>query len=396
VSLAPRPVKRFTSARTAANPSITLNVYDHSGADVLNQSFYPLRVKDLYKDTDDAVVLTFDIPAELADTFTFIQGQYLTLNQVINDEPVRRSYSICSGLDDGHLRVAIKHVKGGVFSSWANQHLNLDDILDVMPPRGNFFAIIDPEQSKNYLCICAGSGITPVLSIIKTVLAREPQSTITLLYGNQRTASMMFRNDLAFMKNAYLERFHWINIFSREPQEVDLLSGHLDNRKGGALNQRLINIRGYDEFFLCGPEAMISEVSRGLRGEGIAEENIHFELFAASAENARQAIERHQARAKEYKGQVSQVSILAGGREFAFELSTDGENILDAGLRNGVDLPFSCKGGVCATCKARLLEGEVDMDLNQALRPEEIENGYILTCQSHPISKKVVVDFDQF
>jgi len=164
----------------------------------LNQSFYPLRVKDLYKDTDDAVVLTFDIPAELADTFTFIQGQYLTLNQVINDEPVRRSYSICSGLDDGHLRVAIKHVKGGVFSSWANQHLNLDDILDVMPPRGNFFAIIDPEQSKNYLCICAGSGITPVLSIIKTVLAREPQSTITLLYGNQRTASMMFRNDLAF------------------------------------------------------------------------------------------------------------------------------------------------------------------------------------------------------
>ena len=362
----------------------------------MNQSFYPLRVKDLYKDTDDAVVLTFDIPAELADTFTFIQGQYLTLNQVINDEPVRRSYSICSGLDDGHLRVAIKHVKGGVFSSWANQHLNLDDILDVMPPRGNFFAIIDPEQSKNYLCICAGSGITPVLSIIKTVLAREPQSTITLLYGNQRTASMMFRNDLAFMKNAYLERFHWINIFSREPQEVDLLSGHLDNRKGGALNQRLINIRGYDEFFLCGPEAMISEVSRGLRGEGIAEENIHFELFAASAENARQAIERHQARAKEYKGQVSQVSILAGGREFAFELSTDGENILDAGLRNGVDLPFSCKGGVCATCKARLLEGEVDMDLNQALRPEEIENGYILTCQSHPISKKVVVDFDQF
>ena len=362
----------------------------------MNQNFYPLRVKELHKDTENAVVLTFDIPAELSDTFTFIQGQYLTLEQSIDGKAVRRSYSICSGLDDGQLRVAIKHVDGGVFSSWANQELKTGDTLEVMPPRGDFHSDIDPGQSRNYLCICAGSGITPVLSIIKTVLKREPGSTVTLLYGNQRTSTMMFRNELAFLKNAYLDRFHWINIFSREPQEVELLSGHLDNRKGGALNRRLIKIREFDEFFLCGPEAMISEVSRGLRGEGIAEENIHFELFAASAEYARKAIERHHQRAQAYKGQVSQVSLLADGREYAFELSTDGENILDAGLRNGVDLPFSCKGGVCATCKARLVEGDVDMDLNQALRPEEIENGYILTCQSHPISKKVVVDFDQF
>jgi ring-1,2-phenylacetyl-CoA epoxidase subunit PaaE len=362
----------------------------------LSKQFYPLRVKDLYKDTDHAVVVTFDVPAELADTFAFNQGQYLTLEQSIDNKQVRRSYSICAGLDDGHLRVAIKQVPGGVFSTWANEQLKTGDMLNVMPPRGDFFTAIEPDSSRNYLCICAGSGITPVLSVIKTVLAREPKSTVTLLYGNQRTSTMMFRHDLAFLKNAHLERFHWVNIFSREPQEVELLSGHLDNRKGGALNQRLINIRGFDEFFLCGPEAMISEVSRGLRGEGIAEEHIHFELFAASAENARQAIERHQARAQEYKGLVSEVSILAGGREYAFELSTDGENILDAGLRNGVDLPFSCKGGVCATCKARLLEGEVDMDLNQALRPEEIKSGYILTCQSHPISKKVIVDFDQF
>lgn len=361
----------------------------------MSKQFYPLRVKDLHKDTDHAVVVTFDVPVELADTFVFTQGQYLTLNQKIGAEEVRRSYSICAGLDDGLLQVAIKHVEGGVFSSWANEHLKTGEILDVMPPRGDFFTALDPGQSKNYLCICAGSGITPVLSIIKTVLSREPHSSVTLLYGNQRTATMMFRHDLAFLKSAHMERFHWINIFSREPQEVDLLSGHLDNRKGGALNQRLINIRSFDEFFLCGPEAMISEVSRGLRGEGIAEENIHFELFAASAENARKAIERHHARSQEYKGMVSAVSILSDGREYAFELSTDGENILDAGLRNGVDLPFSCKGGVCATCKARLIEGAVDMDLSQALRPEEIETGYILTCQSHPISKKVVIDFDQ-
>ena len=362
----------------------------------MDSQFHPLRVKNLRKDTDSAVVVEFEVPTELAETFAFTQGQYLTLNQQIDGEDIRRSYSICAGLDDDRLQVAIKHVEGGVFSTWANEQLKTGDTMAVMPARGEFFVPIEPAISKHYLCISAGSGITPMLSIIKTVLKREPESTVTLLYGNQRTATMMFRNELAFVKNAHMHRFHWINIFSREPQAVDLLSGHIDNRKGGALNQRLINIRGYDEFFLCGPEAMISEVSRGLRGEGIAEENIHFELFAASAENARKAIERHHARAREYKGMVSDVSILSGGREYAFELSTDGENILDAGLRNGVDLPFSCKGGVCATCKARLLEGEVDMDLNQALRPEEIEAGYILTCQSHPISKKIVVDFDQF
>jgi len=362
----------------------------------LSKEFYPLSVKSLHKDTENAVVVSFVISDKLAGAFTFTQGQYLTLKQTINGDEVRRSYSICAGLDDGELRVGIKLVQGGVFSSWANEHLKAGDILDVMPPRGDFFSTMDPQHDKNYLCICAGSGITPILSIIKTVLTREPKSKVTLLYGNQRTSTMMFRHELAFLKNAHLERFHWINIFSREPQEVDLLSGHLDNRKGGALNRRLINIRGFDEFFLCGPEAMISEVSRGLRGEGIAEENIHFELFAASAENARKAIERHQARVQTYKGLMSDVSILSNGREYAFKLATDGENILDAGLRNGVDLPFFCKGGVCATCKARLLEGEVYMDLNQALRPQVIENGYILTCQSHPISKKVVVDFDQF
>lgn len=367
-----------------------------SGLNKLNKQFYPLAVKDLQKETDHAVVLTLAVPEELEQTFQFIQGQYLTLEHEIAGETIRRSYSICTGLDDAELKVAIKHVEGGVFSSWANEQLKAGEVLNVMPPRGDFHSAIDPQKPKNYLCICAGSGITPILSIIKTVLAREPDSSVTLLYGNQRTASMMFRNDLAFIKNAYLERFHWVNIFSREPQESDLFFGHLDNRKGGALNRRLIHIRGYDEFFLCGPEAMISEVSRGLRGEGIEEKNIHFELFAASAEKAREAIERHHARAQEYGDMVSEVSLLSDGREYMFKLSTDGENILDAGLRNGIDLPFSCKGGVCATCKARLLEGEVDMDLNQSLRQEEIDAGYILTCQSHPISKKIVLDFDQF
>lgn len=362
----------------------------------MDTQFYPLKVADVRKETEHAVAVTFDVPDELASKFMFNQGQYLTLKQQIGDKDIRRSYSICAGLDDGLLQVAIKLVPGGYFSSWANQQLQAGDTLEVMPPRGDFFTALDPDKQRHYLCISAGSGITPMLSIIKTVLAREPLSTVTLLYGNQRTSTMMFRNELAFLKNAHMQRFHWINIFSREPQEADLLTGHIDNRKGGELNRRLINIKGYDEFFLCGPEAMISEVSRGLRAEGIDESNIHFELFAASAESAQQAIQRHHERAKQYKGMVSEVSILSGGREYSFELSTDGENLLDAGLRNGVDLPFSCKGGVCATCKARLIEGKVEMDQNQALRAEEVEKGYILTCQSHPVSERVVVDFDQF
>ena len=361
----------------------------------MGKHFHQLKISDLRQETNHAVVLNFEVPEDLADTFTFRQGQYLTLRADIDGETVQRSYSICSGLDDGELRVGIKHVEDGVFSSWANQQLKAGDTIGVMAPRGNFFTELEPGKARNYLCISSGSGITPVLSIIKTLLAREPRSKATLLYGNQRTATMMFRNELAFLKNRYMQRFHWINIFSREPQEAEILSGHINNRKGGELNQHLIRIRDFDEFFLCGPEAMISEVSRGLRSEGIEEDHIHFELFASSAENARKAVERHHARAQKHKGQVSRVTVISSGREYNFELNADGENLLDAGLNNGIDLPFSCKGGVCATCKAVLKEGKVDMDLNQALRPEELEKGYILTCQSHPISDKVIVDYDQ-
>jgi ring-1,2-phenylacetyl-CoA epoxidase subunit PaaE len=357
--------------------------------------FHQLRIASVQKETDNAVCVCFEVPENKTAEFEFIQGQYLTLRERIDREEVRRSYSICAGLDDGSLRIAIKRVEGGIFSTWANEFLQAGNSIDVMPPQGSFYTEINPENEKNYLCICAGSGITPILAIIKTTLAREPNSRVTLLYGNQRTATMMFRNELGFIKNRYLERFHWINIFSRELQEAPVLSGHINNRKGAELNQRLIDIRSFDDFFLCGPEAMISEVSRGLRGEGIDESHIHYELFAASAEDARKRVEKHHARAREYQGVVSDVTVVSGGREYHFELTPDGENILDAGLDNGADLPFSCKGGVCATCKARLVEGEVDMDLATALEQDELDAGYILTCQAHPVSKKVIVDFDR-
>ena len=361
----------------------------------MKPEFHSLRVSSIHHDTDEARIISFDVPEELQDNYSFIQGQYLTLRRNFDDEEVRRSYSICAGLDDDQLRVGVKRVEGGIFSNWVHSELNVGDEVEVMTPQGNFYSELDPDRERWYMCICAGSGITPVLSIVKTVLARETKSHVTLIYGNQRTKTMMFRNELAFLKNHYMDRLHWINIFSREPQESELFDGHLDNRKGGALNQRLINIREHDEFFLCGPEAMISEVSRGLRGEGIEEQHIHYELFGSSAEDARRAVEKHHARAREHKGLVSKVSLISDGREYNFELSADGGNILDAGLENGVDLPFSCKGGVCATCKAKLVEGEVDMDRNQALQADDLERGLILTCQAHPISERVVVDYDQ-
>jgi ring-1,2-phenylacetyl-CoA epoxidase subunit PaaE len=335
------------------------------------------------------------VPEPLRDTFKFTQGQYLTLQADIDGEQVRRSYSICAGVFDEALEVAIKRVEGGVFSNFANEQLKRGDTLQVLPPQGNFYTPAVADSQRKYLFIAAGSGITPIISNIKTILQAEPESQVTLIFGNQRSNTMMFREQLSFVKNKYMSRFHWINILSREDPGADVLTGRINNRKGGELNKRLIKISAYDEFFICGPESMISEVSRGLRAEGIAEKNIHYELFASSAADAKAVIEKHHARALAMGGKVSQVRVVSDGRSSRFELAADGENILDAGLNNGMDLPFSCKGGVCSTCKAKLVEGQVDMDITHGLEPEEIENGFILTCQAHPISDTVMVDFDQ-
>ena len=358
-------------------------------------AYYPLTIRRADPETESAVCLTFDVPGNLRDTFRFAPGQYLTLRCDIDGKPVTRSYSICSGIDDPDLRIAIKRVDGGVFSGFATERLKSGTVVDVMPPQGNFRVDPDPASGRNYLCIAAGSGITPVLSIIKSVLAREPDSHVTLLFGNQRVATIMFREELDALKNRYLARFQWLNILSRERQDVEILNGRINNKKGAELCRHLLDLKAVDEFFLCGPEAMISEVSRGLRANGIPESKIHYELFASSAADAAAVIAKHHARAMTHAGKVSDVTIISGGRETRFELTADGENILDGGLDNCVDLPFACKGGVCATCKARLVEGEVDMDLNHALTEDEIRRGYILTCQAHPVSARVVVDYDQ-
>ncbi|UTW44335.1 phenylacetate-CoA oxygenase/reductase subunit PaaK [bacterium SCSIO 12696] len=358
--------------------------------------FYPLKIAAVVPETDSAVQLVFDVPANLEEKYQFIQGQYLTLKAGIDGKEVRRSYSICSAVGDSELRVGIKKINGGVFSTFANEKLKAGDTLDVMPPQGSFHTELNPANAKKYMCIAAGSGITPMLSIIKTTLATEPNSQVTLIYGNQRTNTILFREELSDVKNAYMDRFQWINILSREEHDAEVLHGRINNRKGGELQaKRLIKISSFDDVFLCGPESMISEVSRGLRSEGIAEANIHYELFGSSAEAAAEAVQKHHQRAEKYGELVSNVTLMSGGRRIHFDLSADGENLLDAGIDNGVDLPFSCKGGVCATCKAKLVEGEVEMDLAHGLEQEEIDDGFILTCQAHPVSNKVVVDFDQ-
>jgi ring-1,2-phenylacetyl-CoA epoxidase subunit PaaE len=357
--------------------------------------FHSVKIDRVVAETEHAVRVRFDIPTRVREEFDFVQGQYLTLKSRIDGEELQRSYSICSSPSEGFLEVAIKRVEGGIFSNYANEKLQAGDDIELMAPQGSFSTKLSPAHRAKYLFISSGSGITPVISNIKAILETEPDSEVTLLFGNQRTNTIMFREELSFLKNRYMQRFVWVNILSREDQGSDILNGRLNNRKGGELNRRLVNLAGFDEYFICGPESMISEVSRGLRSVGAQESKIHFELFASSAEDAQTVIKKHHARALEHGDKTSDVSILVDGRSSVFELAVNGENILDAGLNQGMDLPFSCKGGVCSTCKAKLVEGEVDMDITHGLEPGEIEQGFILTCQAHPVSEKVVVDFDQ-
>ena len=361
-----------------------------------SSQFYQLSVANVRPETDSSICVTLNVPDELQDTFRFKQGQFLTFKAQIDDEEVRCSYSICSGVQDDHMRVGIKRVNGGRFSNYANDNFKPGFNVDVMPPQGNFYTELNPDNEKRYMFIAAGSGITPILSNIKTVLHEEPKSRVTLLYGNLRSNSVMFMDELGFIKNRYMSRFQWINIMDNEDQGADLLNGIIDNKKGAALyKDRLIDIKGTDEAFICGPQAMMSEISRGFRSMGFDDSRIHYELFTSSSEDSKVALEKYNQRIAEYGEQkTSNVTVIAGGRSINFDLTTVGENILDAGIHNGMDLPYACKAGVCSTCKAKLVEGEVDMDLNHALETEELEAGYILTCQSHPISDKVVVDYD--
>lgn len=353
--------------------------------------FHSLTVKDIRKETEDCVSVAFEIPPSLESEFHFTHGQNITIKKIVNGEELRRNYSICTSPSDGELRVAIKAMPGGRFSSWANSELRIGDQLEVMPPTGKFNSPLDPGSKKNYLAFAAGSGITPVMSILKTTLKTEPRSSFTLVYGNRNRRSIIFREELENLKNVYLDRLQLVHILSREEPESGILYGRIDGNKCTELCGRLININNYDEIFICGPEQMIFSVRDYLKINGFPEEHIHFELFNSTTQTKTGIDLKTQASNQE----LSVIQVKIDGVVTKFELPIQGDTILNAALRHGADLPFACKGGMCSTCKAKLVEGKVEMDVNYALEKDEVAAGFILTCQSHPLTAEVFVDYDQ-
>jgi ring-1,2-phenylacetyl-CoA epoxidase subunit PaaE len=354
-------------------------------------TFHPLKVKNIRRETADCVSIAFDVPESILSDFEFKQGQYLTFRKEINGNEVRRSYSICSSPSDKELRVAIKQVEEGIFSTFINNELKVGDVLDTMTPQGLFTTPLHPDNKNNYLAFAAGSGITPVLSIIKSVLQTEPQSQFCLIYGNKNRSSIIFKSELEALKNKYMERFSVYHILSREQADAELLHGRIDAKKSAYFLDNIIDAHNISEVFLCGPEEMIMNVKDVLLASGVPENKVHYELFFSTV-----AAQKQKQREESNIGQdtLSSVSIKLDGSTTVLTLGYNGESILDAALNNGADLPFACKGGVCATCRCKLEEGEVEMDVNYSLEKDEIEHGFILACQSHPRSEKVVVNFD--
>ncbi|MFI5915482.1 1,2-phenylacetyl-CoA epoxidase subunit PaaE [Dactylosporangium sp. NPDC051541] len=355
--------------------------------------FHRLAVVDVERLTDDAVAVTFDVPAGLRELFTFQAGQHLTVRRHSeNGEEIRRSYSISSTPSrlraDGELRIGIKRVVGGLFSTYALSGLAPGDEVDVLPPLGHFTTAFDPGRERHYAAIAAGSGITPVLSLAATALELESKSKVSLVYGNRAAVSVMFAEELADLKDRYRERLHVMHVLSREQQESALLSGRLDEARIGAILDALLPAGAVDEWFLCGPHGMVLDAKIALSGRGVADQAVHTELFHVddSPPVARPA-------AQADPGDQAEVAIVLDGRATTFTMAHD-ERVLDAALRARPELPYACKGGVCSTCRAKVVEGRVEMARNFALEPDELAAGYVLTCQSMPITDRVVVDFD--
>jgi ring-1,2-phenylacetyl-CoA epoxidase subunit PaaE len=354
--------------------------------------FHPLTIAHVGNETRDTIAVTFAVPAELQDSFKYQQGQHLTLRAKIGEEDVRRSYSICSAVQDGALRVAIKRTQGGLFSSWANDTLQAGHTIEVMPPMGHFNVPLDAANRKHYLAFAAGSGITPILSIVKTTLAAEPHSSFTLFYGNRASSSVIFRDELSDLKDTYMERLKLAYVMSREQQDIELFNGRITKDKAAQFLQHWVRVEDIDTAFICGPEDMMHGVSEALQEAGMPKAHIKVELFAASIPKY-----AHQPRAASATAahQQTEVTVIMDGNAASFTMEQDKESLLDAGLRAGLDMRYSCKGGVCSTCRCKVIEGKVDMDANYALEDYEIARGYVLSCQSFPTTARVVIDFDQ-
>jgi ring-1,2-phenylacetyl-CoA epoxidase subunit PaaE len=349
-------------------------------------TFHSTKVLEVRRETADCVSVALEVPN--TETFSFVPGQYLTLRSTINGQEVRRSYSLCSSPLSGELRVAIKQVEQGVFSTWANTELKAGDTIETMPPMGNFALEIEPTDEQTYVGFAAGSGITPVLSILKTVLERAPKAKFILFYGNRKTNSIIFKAELEDLKDAYMGRLEVHHVLSREDQGNDLLFGRIDEARAAQFAAQIPGVKAAAGHFLCGPEAMIKGVQSALEQAGVASKNIHFELFTSAAPAAEKAPP-----ASASSGDAA-VTVILDGEETHF---TQGPKdfILDAALDAGADVPYACKGAVCCTCRAKVLEGEVEMAMNYSLTDDEVAEGFVLTCQSMPRSPKVTVSFDE-
>ncbi|UWP96728.1 2Fe-2S iron-sulfur cluster binding domain-containing protein [Aliiroseovarius crassostreae] len=351
--------------------------------------FHKLTVTDIHKTIRDAVVVT--LTPDDPESFDFTQGQYLTFRRDFDGQELRRSYSICAGKDDGILQVGIKRVDGGAFSTWANEELAMGDTIEAMPPMGNFHTAIEPGSAKSYLGFAGGSGITPVLSIIKTTLAREPLSDFTLVYANKSATTIMFREEIEDLKNRYMGRFTVIHVLEADTQEIDLFTGLVNEEKCALLFKQWINIKSIDTAFICGPEPMMLGIAKSLREHGLTDSQIKFELFA-SAQPGRAAKKAVSKGASSGTGTEAVINLDGSSRTITMDADT---SILDAALAENMDAPYACKAGVCSTCRCKVLEGDVDMIANHALEDYEVEKGYVLSCQAYAKSDKVIVDFDQ-
>jgi ring-1,2-phenylacetyl-CoA epoxidase subunit PaaE len=354
--------------------------------------FFPLEVADIRRETRDAVVVTLAPRAEDRGFFDFTQGQYLTFRRAFDGEELRRSYSICAGKDEGVLKVGIKRVEGGAFSIWANEELRSGDVLEAMTPMGAFHVPLEPSRGRHYLGFAGGSGITPLLSLVKTTLSREPKSHFTLIYGNRSSNTIMFREELEDIKNSNLGRFSVIHVLESGTRDIDLFSGRIDADKCARLFKSWINIAAVDMAFICGPEPMMLAIAASLREHGLRDDQIKCELFASAPRRS-----KHVARvaADNHKAAMCTARITLDGSTRVIEMPKTGETILDAALGASLDAPYACKAGVCSTCRAMVLEGEVEMEANHALEDDEVRRGYVLTCQCYPLSDRVVVTYDQ-
>ncbi len=352
--------------------------------------FHQIKIAQVYKETKDTVVVSFDIPEQLQNTFNFIQGQHLTLRAIINGEDIRRSYSLCSSPLDKEWKVAIKQIPGGVFSTYANSTLKSGDTLELMEPSGNFYIDVEPASAKNHIAFAAGSGITPMLSIIKTHLLSEPNSTFKLFYLNRKVKSIIFKEEIEQLKNEFFNRFQVFYFLTKEQRDIPFLNGRFDKEKLNVLTKTFIDIEDTNHCFICGPQDMIFLIRDHLEEKGLDKNNIHYELFFSGNPEDN----KHIAEVLEHKVEGTDVTIVDGGKEFHFIMEDEYDNILDGALAAGADLPFACKGGVCSTCKCRVIEGSVEMKINYALDEKEVSQNLVLSCQAVPTTEKVVVDFD--